>query len=188
MLNLIATITSAIFGMLVNNFNCNNKLLRCDVVFPVADRLTYYDESLRCGSVIDYILTSNLKDTICHILTAEPCRHVATFAALAMSACRKPISVISYLFFLSPFVHEYYGQKSWLSISKTVVTRCNPLCNLLYNRLFNRLHVYTPPNNILSAACRSGSICGQLERGWSIVGRSWPMVTACLSVCLSVRP
>jgi len=27
-------------SMLVNNFNCNNKLLRCDVVFFVADRLT----------------------------------------------------------------------------------------------------------------------------------------------------
>jgi len=33
-------------------------------VFPVADRLTYYNESLQCGSVIDYFLTSNLKDTI----------------------------------------------------------------------------------------------------------------------------
>jgi len=51
-------------SMLVNNFNCKNKLLRCDVVFPVADRLTYYNESLQCGSAIDYFLTSNLKDTI----------------------------------------------------------------------------------------------------------------------------
>jgi len=51
-------------SMLVSNFNCNNKLLRCDVVFPVADRLTYYNESLQCGSATDYFLTSNLKDTI----------------------------------------------------------------------------------------------------------------------------
>ena len=33
-------------------------------MFPVADRLTYYNESLQCDSVIDYFLTSNLKDTI----------------------------------------------------------------------------------------------------------------------------
>jgi len=50
--------------MIVNNFNHNNQLFRCDVLFPVADRFTFYSESLQCGSMIDYFLTSNCNDTV----------------------------------------------------------------------------------------------------------------------------
>jgi len=48
----------------VNNFNCNNQLHRCDVLFPVADRFTYFNDSLQCASTIDYFLTSNVSDTV----------------------------------------------------------------------------------------------------------------------------
>ena len=51
-------------GIIVNNFNHNNQLFRCDVLFPVADRFIFYNESLQCGSMIDYFLTSNCNDTI----------------------------------------------------------------------------------------------------------------------------
>jgi len=48
----------------VNNFNHNNQLLRCDVLFPVTDRLIFYNESLQCDGMIDYFLTLHPNDTI----------------------------------------------------------------------------------------------------------------------------
>ena len=47
-----------------NNFIRDNLLSRCDVIFPVADNVTYFNETTGCGSAIDYMLTSSSNDII----------------------------------------------------------------------------------------------------------------------------
>jgi len=42
----------------VNAFVEKNSLCRCDVIFPVANKHTYYNDSTNCCSTIDYMLTS----------------------------------------------------------------------------------------------------------------------------------
>jgi exonuclease III len=48
----------------INKFITDNCLSRCDVVFPLANNQTYYNESTHCSSTIDYILTSHIDDVI----------------------------------------------------------------------------------------------------------------------------
>jgi len=48
----------------VNDFIKSNNMYRCDVLFPSANVHTYINESLNCASVIDYMLTSNINQTV----------------------------------------------------------------------------------------------------------------------------
>ena len=48
----------------VNQFMSCNKLSRCDMLFPVADNFTFFNESTESGTTINYMLTSNPNNTI----------------------------------------------------------------------------------------------------------------------------
>jgi len=48
----------------VNKFIVDNCLSRCDNIFPLANNVTYYNESTHCSSTIDYILTSHIDDVV----------------------------------------------------------------------------------------------------------------------------
>lgn len=50
----------------VNDFIRRNLLYRCDVLFPVADKFTFYNETKSCGSTIDYMLTSNQHEMVAY--------------------------------------------------------------------------------------------------------------------------
>jgi len=48
----------------VNNFIADNQLHRCDVLYPVASKFTFFNEASNCASAVDYMLTSNACNTI----------------------------------------------------------------------------------------------------------------------------
>jgi hypothetical protein len=55
---------SSLISNSAGNFISSNNLHRCDVLFPVANKLTYVNESLHCANTIDYMITSNPESTI----------------------------------------------------------------------------------------------------------------------------
>jgi endonuclease/exonuclease/phosphatase (EEP) superfamily protein YafD len=55
-----ATCTSDV----INNFISSKNFSRCDVLFPVSDGFTYFNDTTHCSSVIDYMLTSENDSTI----------------------------------------------------------------------------------------------------------------------------
>jgi exonuclease III len=48
----------------INAFIYDNRLNRCDILFPTGSNVTYINESLSCSSTIDYIVTSNSNRTV----------------------------------------------------------------------------------------------------------------------------
>ena len=48
----------------INTFIVNNMLHRCDVLIPVSNKFTFFNESTNSGSAIDYMLASNPNDII----------------------------------------------------------------------------------------------------------------------------
>ena len=48
----------------INNLIDSKSLSRCDVLFPISDGFTYFNDSTHCSSVIDYMLTSKSDSTI----------------------------------------------------------------------------------------------------------------------------
>ena len=126
---------------MINDFVVTNNLYRCDVVFPVATKYTYINESLNCSSTIDYMLTSNCGSTIAfNILDLDLnlSDHLPIMAILALNAdlsnatCNANPSVddVTHLRWDHAQINEYYdltrlGLDPVLSELTEVINNCH---------------------------------------------------------------
>ena len=104
------------FNSAINDFISSSSLLRCDVIFSVATKFTYVNESLNSASAIDYMLTSNQEHTIAfNILDIDLnlSDHLPLMAVCSVDVSQAlpefmPTDFVSHLRWDHAPLHDYY--------------------------------------------------------------------------------
>jgi len=112
----------------INTFIGNNRLHRCDVLFPVSNKFTFFNESTNSGSAIDYMLASNPNDIIAFNVVDMDINLSDHCPIMAVCACPK-LSIDQNLCQTSQAeIHHFRWDHADLEISTTNIrgSCCNP--------------------------------------------------------------